>query len=156
MQMCVLVQCHKVMELKVGRLAKCLKSSVFCGREEILLVQTSTPFKFQDLLHAQEHITQWRKGNKQRVPFPSGSSMVPANGIIIPETRSVWHPSTGTLKPDPIGSGYSIPSRAGRHISEPGRGISPGLNSTGGVRGCSNIYSSIPASFYVRHISRES
>lgn len=68
------------------------------------------------------------------LPFPQGSSMVPAIGISVPE-RSVWHPSTGTLRPDPMGSGYSIPSRAGTHISEPGRGISPGLNSKGYVSG---------------------
>ena len=53
--MCVLVQCHKAMKLKVG-LARCLKSSVFYWGEEILLVQTSVLFKFQDLLHAQDHI----------------------------------------------------------------------------------------------------
>lgn len=90
--------------------------------------------------------------------------MVPAIGILVPE-RSVWHPSTGTLSPDPIGSGYSIPSRAGTHLSEPGRGISPGLSSTGhvsglerkkeNVTGAHTIYSisqSIPSSFYAQEI----
>lgn len=60
------------------------------------------------------------------LPLPPGSSIVPANGILLPE-RSDWQPSTGTLRPDPTGSGYSIPSKAGTHMSECGRGISPVL-----------------------------
>ena len=54
--------------------------------------------------------------------------MVPAKGTVIPVTKSVWHPSTGTLRPDPTGSGYSIPSRAVTPTSEPDRSISPGHN----------------------------
>lgn len=52
--------------------------------------------------------------------------MVPAKGIPVPD-ESVSNPSRGTLRPDPMGSGYSIPRRAGTGVSQSGRGISPGL-----------------------------
>ena len=42
MWMCDLVWCHKVTELKAGILARRFRSSVFCGRGELLLVWTSS------------------------------------------------------------------------------------------------------------------
>ncbi|TNN61806.1 hypothetical protein EYF80_028028 [Liparis tanakae] len=72
--------------------------------------------------HIQPGANHWGQHARHGV---DRSSMVPASGVILPETRSVSQPSTGTLRPDPMGSGYSIPSRAGTHTSEPKRGISP-------------------------------
>ena len=43
----------KSQELK-GQLMRRFRSSVFCGREELLLLLVA--FNFQDLLHAQEQI----------------------------------------------------------------------------------------------------
>ena len=40
--------CHKVTELKTGLLTRHFRGSVLCGREELLLVQTLTFFKFQN------------------------------------------------------------------------------------------------------------
>lgn len=60
-------------------------------------------------------------------PLPSGSSMVPARGTVSPDTGSIWAPRTGTVRPEPCGSGYSIPGSAGRDRSAPGRWISPNV-----------------------------
>ena len=47
-QMCDTVTwCHQVTELKVGLLMRCFRSSVFCGREELLLVQALTFLTFK-------------------------------------------------------------------------------------------------------------
>ncbi len=51
--------------------------------------------------------------------------MVPARGIMHPDTQSNWAPRTGTCKPEPSGSGYSNPGRAGKESSMPGSLISP-------------------------------
>lgn len=73
-------------------------------------------------------------------PFPLGSSIVPAKGIPVPN-KSIWKPSTGTLRPDPTGSGYSIPRRAGTGMPESGRGISPDLMSGNEIRGTQLFFS---------------
>ena len=59
------VWCHKVTELKAGLLTTRFRNSAFCGREELLLVQTFVNCK--DLLRAQEPIKHWRKGDKQKI-----------------------------------------------------------------------------------------
>ena len=56
------VWCHKVTEMKTELLTRHFRSSIFCGREELLLVQTF--FSFQYVLHVQEHMEHSRKGRK--------------------------------------------------------------------------------------------
>ena len=51
MQMCDrdIVWCQDVMELKAGLLTRNFRSSVFCRREELLLVQTSDFLNFNTI-----------------------------------------------------------------------------------------------------------
>lgn len=52
--------CHKVTELKLGLLMRCFRSSVFCGKEDLLSV-----FVHFDLLDYKIFylLKRWRKGN---------------------------------------------------------------------------------------------
>ena len=52
--------CHKVTELKVGLLMRRFRSSVFCGREELLLVGTLT-FQLSSFTCTRTCKTHWNK-----------------------------------------------------------------------------------------------
>ena len=58
----MVVWCHKVNKLELGLLTRSFRSSVFCGREELPLVQTST---FLTFTCTRTYITRWRKGKKR-------------------------------------------------------------------------------------------
>ena len=65
------------MELKAGLQTGCFRSSIFCGREELLLLQTLTclTFKIIDILE-NKYKTQKEKKTRNMTPLKLGSTIL--------------------------------------------------------------------------------